>query len=312
MNDPLHKPTMPEGYCPDCEAGDCRSLGQLPPSQHFAEKRLSDPLPESSLYQCNICALKFRSPLLSQLEYERLYNTESAEAWRPQTIRRDQEIVRTYIADRYASASVLDVGCHAGYFLQCIGPSYQRYGIEINEAAAARARLTADAIVWPSLDEIPAQQRFDVIVAMDVIEHFASPRDFIARLLPLLSDRGQILLTTGDAEARLWSWTKARWWYCRFPEHIAFISRSWLSYQSKKLGFEALQVRVFNYVDISALALLKKLAGFGLYAVLPGMYLKIKQLLGHGDSILDLQSVPGAGISEDHLFVAIRRIDAQM
>ena len=92
---------------------------------------------------------------------------------------------------------------------------------------------------------------------MDVIEHMTSPKNFLQSLLTITNPGGEIIISTGDAENKLWTWHKANWWYCSFNEHISFISESWINYYAPILDFELIEIEKYSYTQITILSILK-------------------------------------------------------
>jgi SAM-dependent methyltransferase len=245
----------------------------------------------------------FRYPRLNLSGYVGLYNNQVTDIWVMRTLRKDQTLVKNYIESHSMARNVMDFGCYTGHFLAALKPTLQKFGVEVNQSAAALARDKTNATVVPHIDQFATEQKFDLIVAMDVIEHFESPSLLIKNLLARLSNNGRLLITTGDNRARLWRWVGARWWYSYFPEHIAFISQIWLKNLSKDLDFKIVYCESFNYLDHSLLRQAKSAASFLLYLIAPSVHAFLKRRKSislDGDN-----GVPGVGLSKDHLFIVL-------
>jgi SAM-dependent methyltransferase len=182
---------------------------------------------------------------------------------------------------------------------------YRKYGIEINQSAAAVAVSQSGAVVWPSTNAIPAELRFDVIVLADVIEHVDDPKQLITTLAAILAKDGILIITTGDAGSRLWEMFGANWWYCVFPEHITFISRPWLHYLSESTQLVVMHCENFFYCNLSNAR--KLLDGFLMvfYGFAPWLYLGLGRLVKATLRRRGDVPVRGVGLSADHLFVVL-------
>jgi SAM-dependent methyltransferase len=240
-------------------------------------------------------------------EYIALYDNGTNDVWVLDGLRQDQAIVREYIANTFDSGSILDVGCYTGRFLASIEGNFGKFGVEVNEAAADVARKVSGAQVWNAIEEVPEELKFDAIVLMDVVEHVVSPSAFVSMLLSKLTKRGVVILTTGDAAAVLWSLSNARWWYCFFPEHIAFISRRWLEYNESVIGFKIIDCRTFNYTNDALPRRIRAAVSFFVYLVLPSLYRLAQKIRARKLQVDVPQGVPGAGITRDHLFAVLAR-----
>jgi len=298
--------------CPSCNGARVSRIGRLPDVQVFAGRHVGDALPRSSLYSCLACRLKFRHPVLSARKYLELYDNEQTSLWGDDASdRRDWDLVADYVG-RHAdsAASVLDFGCYTGGLLSRLGPGFAKFGVEVNAMAREQATRKTSAHIVPSLEQLPPGKQFDVVTAVDVVEHFHNPGQVLQSLLRVTRPGGILIVTTGDADAPLWRIARSRWWYCSYPEHLGFISeawvRQWLSRSSAAADLVA--ARQFCYTNLSArrYALQACLAmAYGLspaaYAVTIAM---LKRALGRRPDV----QPPGVGLSRDHLFLVIKHV----
>jgi len=294
--------------CPCCAGNDTRCLGRLSDADQFAGKTTPRLLHGGQLFICTECHLKFRHPIEDLATYAELYDNGETAIWAGEIVRHDWGQIVRYLGSPPASGcSVLDFGCNTGGFLGRLSPAYQRFGIEINQAAAAIATEQQNAKVWSSIDDIPAAQRFDVIVIADVVEHVSNPRVLVEQLMGLLSDHGRLVITTGDAQNSWWNRFGANWWYCFHPEHIAFISRPWLEYLAANSNIQLVEFKKFRYRELGKIRQIIHALFMVLYGYLPSVYLGIRDawrsLRGRPKS----SSVLGNGVSKDHLLIVLSK-----
>ena len=191
---------------------------------------------------------------------------------------------------------VLDFGCYSGGLLALLDSVYERYGVEVNRAAAAVAAESAHAQIWSRADDIPRDMRFDVVVAADVIEHMANPLDTMSTLMTLLTHDGILIVTTGDADNFLWNRFGANWWYCFYPEHVAFVSRAWVELALCRQGWEILHCERFRYRRLGPLRRLLEFAFACAYGLRPKpVYLYIGNRLRRSCGRRPISSVAGNG-----------------
>src|SRR4029079_7249549 len=95
---------------------------------------------------------------------------------------------------------VLDIGCANGALLEYFGPTWDRYGIEPSAEAGALAESRGVRVLAPTIEQLPTQERFDLILAIDVVEHIPDPVPFFERVGRHLRPGGAFVLYTGDTD----------------------------------------------------------------------------------------------------------------
>ena len=96
---------------------------------------------------------------------------------------------------------VLELGCSEGLGTRVMQARGQRVvGVEIDPTAAELARPFAESIIVADLDQADAlepvaDQRFDTVIAADVLEHLRAPADALRRALTLLKPHGDVVLS---------------------------------------------------------------------------------------------------------------------
>ena len=304
-----HAGSFPGVVCPCCGGYALRLLGSLPDGRWFAGKRLAQPLPGGKLYRCHRCQLKFRHPVHDNAVYQQLYDNLATSTWPADIARLDWDLITEHIFEqRPHGGHVLDFGCYSGGLLARLGSAYQRYGVEVNRAAATIASRNICGRVWSSIDDIPRDLSFDVVIAADVVEHMMNPMDLIERLAALMTDHGILIITTGDADNFLWNRFGANWWYCFNPEHIAFLSEAWIDHLCKATGMAVVRCDTFRYCNRSPVRHFIHSVLTYCYGWFPATFLFfgsfLKKLLGRSG----MSSVTGSGVSRDHLFIVLAKM----
>src|SRR5437867_3812066 len=79
-------------------------------------------------------------------------------------------------ASGIATPRVLDIGCAFGAFLSALDSRWQRFGADVSQYATDEARLKNPDVAFAHADigHIPFPGPFDIITALDVIEHVPS------------------------------------------------------------------------------------------------------------------------------------------
>lgn len=292
--------------CPSCEGQQVDFVGELYSSYQFAGQRLESFLPGGNLYHCTGCFLKFRFPVQTEGSYNRLYDNSATTTWSSEIVRPDWTRIVNFIHTTFPDqGKILDFGCYSGGMLTNLGKQYEKYGVEINKSAADMAAQRNNALVWQNLTEIPEEMCFDVIVAADVIEHVPNPKLLVDSLLKLLEKNGVLILTTGDSENYLWKSFGANWWYCFYPEHISFISKSWLE-KSYSETATIVKFEKFVYSHHTPRMLIFEWGLAVLYGLAPSLYIRIGRLWKKMRRRAGEVGPRGVGISADHIFAVLR------
>src|SRR5205085_10732700 len=73
---------------------------------------------------------------------------------------------------------ILDVGCWTGTMLEFFGADWERFAVEPSAEAAKHAAGRGIVVLGKRLEDLPGEQQFHVITAIDVVEHVAEPVTF--------------------------------------------------------------------------------------------------------------------------------------
>jgi SAM-dependent methyltransferase len=154
--------------------------------------------------------------------------------------REDYRVARKLLLKAFpAGGSILDVGCASGYFLQSLGQTWDKHGLEIFHVAAQRARERGGISVHECEMTAAgfANDSFDVVCSFDVVEHLSDPMAFFREARRILKPSGWLLLGTGDSGTAGAVLSGSRWTYFAIPEHVSFFSRHSLRLGLRKAGF---------------------------------------------------------------------------
>jgi SAM-dependent methyltransferase len=138
--------------------------------------------------------------------------------------------------------SVLEIGVGQGALGFRLAERYRYVGLELDERALAVARLRFErgTLVHGDLDALAPEDRFDLIVATEVLEHYeddvAALRLWRTRLVP----RGSLLLSVPAFSERFGPWdVKAG--------HFRRYERPGLEGALHAAGFEAVAIRTYGF-----------------------------------------------------------------
>lgn len=109
-------------------------------------------------------------------------------------------------------ASVLDVGCSGGYFLDLFREhGFVTHGVEFGREAAIEAGKKHK--VWQGeFPDLNINQKFDLVIFRGVIEHVGYPKTYLDKALSVLENGGYLYITsTPNADAISCELFKEQW-----------------------------------------------------------------------------------------------------
>jgi 2-polyprenyl-3-methyl-5-hydroxy-6-metoxy-1,4-benzoquinol methylase len=206
------------------------------------------------LKRCRECGLSYVSPRLAESVRDQMYRQN------PSSMTSERNInLRHLMADRLqnmlremlplenvakGSASLLEVGCGWGHFLQLCRPHYGSVeGLELSREQATFARERFDLTV-SSVDVLREgwRGRHHIIAAWELIEHLPHPLQFLQWAHEALLPGGQLILSTPNYDS-IYRRLLGRHWYYFIPtQHLTYFSPQTLQDLLHKAGFKEVTV----------------------------------------------------------------------
>ena len=284
-------------------------MGRIPDGHSFAGQALVPPWSGGTLFECADCGLGFRHPIRPQSDYENLYERAAETVWPSGPLRPDQLRIKSLIESRASAKSVLDVGCYDGGLLNALGARFGKFGVEASTRAAQVARERGVEILGSKISGLASiRQRFDVVCAVDVIEHLPDPAEFARQLLRLLNPGGLMLLSSGAIDTAAWRVAGGGYWYCSIAEHISFISLKWARQFALDRHLTLCEVDRFRYAELGVSGRAAARRQFGVE--LAKAHVKRLLALLPGNRYRDWKhahSVGGIGAFADHIVLGFVR-----
>ena len=145
-------------------------------------------------------------------------------------------------------ASVLDIGCAYGFFLdeaRKLGMSVRGLDLSENAIEWMEKKLGIKGTVGLSSDAPDGP--FDIVTAIEVIEHARDPHSFLDDLCKRLNAGGLLMIVTGANDTPAARLLGKRWWYLNPPDHRSIFSRSALKKLITDKGFNILEHSLIPY-----------------------------------------------------------------
>lgn len=136
------------------------------------------------------------------------------------------------------SANILEIGCGGGSLLRAL----QRAGFKNLSGSDFRAGLQQErGIRFVRRDieaQFPYEERFDVIIMINVIEHLLDPIEALKKCRDHLSPDGKIMVMTPNADSLALSLFGRYWAGFHAPRHIFLFNQKSLKEIGKKIGLD--------------------------------------------------------------------------
>lgn len=141
--------------------------------------------------------------------------------------------------------SWLDVGCGAGTLMRAAAArGWQVVGTEVAAGAIAAGRAAGFDVRQGELDDLPLPEGgFDVVSAVEVLEHVPDPAGLLAAAAPLMRPGGALYLTTPHGRGLSARLLGTRWSVMTPPEHLQLFSVEGLRRSLVRAGLETRSVR---------------------------------------------------------------------
>lgn len=226
--------------CPACGHMRARIKGRLGPTL---------------LRKCRECSLVYISPRLATSVREEMLRREptpiSSErnlwlrhrmAQRMETMHREMPSVEG-MAKR--SASLLEIGCRWGHFLQLCRPHYRSVeGLEWSKERAAFARERFDLEVSATdIFRDPWEGRYNVIAAWDLMEREPHPLEFLRWVHDHLEPNGQLVLSTPNHDSLSRRILRKRWFHFDPARSLCYFTPSTLTALLRQAGFTDVKIK---------------------------------------------------------------------
>ncbi|MSU22435.1 MAG: class I SAM-dependent methyltransferase [Opitutus sp.] len=227
---------------------------------------------EFALRRCGACGFGFVAEPwtdYAQIYDDAYYEGRGSDPWvdyvyefehPTRTVRRYEwrGIARAVAHLRAAPAKWLDYGCGNGGLVRQVRTEarYEIFGYDTG-AWADRARASGLPILHEA-ELVRHEGTFDVVTAIEVIEHCVAPLDVLRQLRRLLKPGGLLFLTTANADTAPRDFPS---WYYVSPEiHVSYFTARALSDALRQSGFEPFPRGIMpGWDDIVRFKILKKL-----------------------------------------------------
>jgi len=144
----------------------------------------------------------------------------------------------------------LDVGCGLGYLLDvAFDEGFAVSGVEYNHSAVEyiHSKYVYD-VRHGDINDVKFDKLFDVISAIDVIEHLRDPFEVVRKMRQIIKEDGLLILGTMDSDSTVSRiFGKRLEDFRRIREHLFFFSRKTLADVLNRNGFDVIKIEYVGH-----------------------------------------------------------------
>lgn len=308
---------MEKLLCRICRRGEAESLGEIPDCGEFAGQQVSPSIKGGRLWSCKACGSMFRYPTLSPDEYLAFYEKASSRVWEGGRHQRNDFATIYALLLNHIGGSMLDVGCFTGEFLTGVPEKFKKYGVEPSKLASDSAASKGVNVLGKTLADLDSRRMFEVVVAIDVVEHMVDAESFLMEALAHVKKNGLLLISTGNPDCGYWRGIfKSRFWYSSFPEHLVFPSFKYFCEFAERQNLPIPEQIRFKYRDNNFSASLFGIFNQLVYAISAPKYSAwirlVRRLKGKENPMAEDIPLSAAGIFPDHHVIIFRKDDSDV
>jgi|TARA_Y100000294_G_C8525927_1_gene324924 SAM-dependent methyltransferase len=200
---------------------------------------------EFKIVLCPECSFQFVANKLSAIEIKEFYENDASIMDDLTYIDEDNVANLNYyymrlaklLNERKTFGKILDVGCNAGYFLDCM-EGWERHGVEIVNSQAAKAKEKyGDNIFNGAFENYEiSEQYFDIITLQDVLDHMTDPIDCLKRCKLLLRPNGLIVVKVHNISCLFSKLCGSKFYAICPPVHLGYFNKKSLNVAFNQSG----------------------------------------------------------------------------
>ncbi len=158
--------------------------------------------------------------------------------------RRLDEIVKSFESFRQNNR-LLDVGCGAGSMLEAgLKNNWRAEGIEVSKSGVDYLQSKGFKVFFGFLQDAKfPDNHFDVITAVEILEHIPEPQNILKEIARILRPGGIFWATTPHSKGASARLLGTRWSTIAPPEHIHLFSAKGLKLLLEKSGFNKINIQ---------------------------------------------------------------------
>jgi SAM-dependent methyltransferase len=247
----------------------CPSCGDTKISPFLTAKDYTVSKEDFEINRCQSCELLFTNPRPTSSEAGPYYSSDnyiSHSDTQEGVINKLYHLVRNFTLkqktrwiknEKTGNLELLDIGCGNGHFLHaCQKAGWKISGMELDPVTAARAKNMLGIDIYPSIQEIPKEERFRLISLWHVLEHVYELEEYFKFFKSRIAKEGVLLLALPNSKSFDAHYFKEYWAAYDVPRHIYHFDPITIESLAQRHGFKLKSKRgqIFDSFYISLLS----------------------------------------------------------
>lgn len=246
----LNKPYFSQkiSNCPSCGVRKIKKIGQK--ADGFKEVIKNKIFVQRPFFvnECQECRILFKSYTLAEKSFRKYYSVVNFEKWESDKFYPPEKEVIKILKKMPKKSKILDYGCSTGRLLSAVSNYHCVFGFEPNKISAKKAKTKGIQI----LSEQKIKNRFfDVILLIDVFEHFRYPTKTLKKLFLKIKKNGILIIVTGNGDFPFCRKSPSHFWYFRIIEHICMITHQYANWLEKTQKLKLLTWKTLSHYQVS-------------------------------------------------------------
>jgi SAM-dependent methyltransferase len=189
----------------------------------------------AAIYECTQCGFLYCPTAPDVLPFYQEMSDTEYERTRPERSIQARQLLRK-VAKFKNFGRLLDVGAGTGILVEAArDEGYLAEGVEPSEWLQAQAVERGLDVTLGVLPHADLKGPYDVVAAVDVIEHVNDPLSLLRNIQTVLAPNGIGIVVTPDAASLAARLLGKRWWHYR-PAHISYFTKQTLFLALKNAG----------------------------------------------------------------------------
>lgn len=201
--------------------------------------------------KCRECTYVFSNPLIDEKSLIEFYSDLEDDEYSDECEGRAKNfltIFRELEKIEIPGNLLLDIGAASGIFVNLAKErGYDAEGIEPSGYLADEAEKKFKIKLFRgTIDNFKTNKKYSVITLLDIIEHLRDASSFMKKILPLIEEKGILIIVTPDINSIPAKIFGKKWWHYRIA-HLNFFNLRSIELLLKNNGFEIIKKRRYAW-----------------------------------------------------------------